>query len=92
MLIFLLRRRLTLKTWTLLWFIFFPLVHDYDVIQLIPLLETRRERAIALIASVPMWIVITFAYDVDPAWIVVGFIAPIVLGYNMSNLRGAEAV
>ena len=64
----------------LLSFIVNPFVHDYDLIQLIPLLQTRGQRWAAVLLSVPVWVVIVAAYGVDAAWSVVTLIAPGLLG------------
>ena len=88
--IFLLRGRLTLKTWVLLWFILCPLVHDYDLVQLLPLLDTRHERIAAIAASIPMWLVILFDYNSTSAWIVTGLIAPVVLLVYMTERKSTK--
>lgn len=49
-------------------FIVSPLVHDYDLIQLIPLLDDRRRRIAAVLLSIPGWFVILFAYANDKVW------------------------
>jgi hypothetical protein len=56
-----------------------PLVHDYDLIQMIPIFETLNLRWTAILASIPTWIVIFFAYGNDEAWYVVTFIPLIIL-------------
>jgi hypothetical protein len=60
-----------------------PLVHDYDVIQLIPLLDTPRKQLIAAVLSIPLWFVILLAYGNDQAWYVVTLIP---LGLLLFNL------
>lgn len=63
-----------------LWgFVISPLVHDYDLIQLIPLLEPPILLLSALLASIPGWLTIILAYEVDKAWYTFTFIAPIIL-------------
>lgn len=64
----------------LLWgFLVHPLVHDYDLIQLIPLLTTRKRWLVALIASIPGWYVVLFKYTQDAFWMVFAWIAPALL-------------
>lgn len=60
-------------------FILNPLAHDYDLIQLVPLLETRRLKITALLLSIPGWLVMIFAYDQDPLWGVFALIPPGIL-------------
>lgn len=63
-----------------LWgFIVSPLVHDYDLIQLIPLLEKPVLQAIAVLLSIPGWLVIIFAYSNSSVWYVFTIIAPGIL-------------
>lgn len=60
-----------------LWsFIASPLVHDYDLIQLVPLLHHRIMRAAALLVSIPGWYVLAVRYADDRAWLVFALIAP----------------
>lgn len=70
------RRGMTLERGMLWYFITSPLIHDYDVIQLIPQIEEPATRRMALILSIPTWIVILFYYSFDPAWFAVTLIAP----------------
>lgn len=51
-----------------------PFIHDYDLIQMVPLLNTPRLRTVALLAAVPTWLVILLAYGNDRAWYVVTLI------------------
>jgi hypothetical protein len=60
-------------------FIVSPLVHDYDLIQLIPLLEKPVLQVIAVLLSIPGWLVIIFAYSNNSAWYVFTIIAPGIL-------------
>ncbi|MGI0013375.1 MAG: hypothetical protein ACREBU_08050, partial [Nitrososphaera sp.] len=70
------RRQLTLDA-TILWgFIVNPFVHDYDLIQLLPLLDASRLQAAAVLLSLPGWLVILFAYGNDTAWYAFSLIAP----------------
>jgi hypothetical protein len=68
--------RLTLDLLVLWSFVASPLVHDYDLVQLVPLLETRRLRWGAVLLSIPGWLVILFAYSNNAAWYVFTLIAP----------------
>lgn len=61
---------------TLWYFCVSPLVHDYDLIQLIPLLNSRRLQWGAVLLGIPTLLVILFAYGMDQAWAVVTLIAP----------------
>jgi hypothetical protein len=56
-----------------------PLVHDYDLIQLIPLLDTRLKQWAAVLAGIPTLIVMAIAYRVDAAWFACTLIAPTLL-------------
>jgi len=60
-------------------FIVNPLVHDYDIIELIPLLDTPLRIWLAVLSSIPGWLVIIFAYSNDHAWYVYSIIAPFIL-------------
>lgn len=60
-------------------FVVSPLVHDYDLIQLIPLLEKPVFQIIAVLLSIPGWLVIIFAYSNDSAWYAFTIIAPGIL-------------
>lgn len=61
-------RQLSLDIVVLWGFVVSPLVHDYDLIQLVPVLETRPLRRAAVLLSLPGWLVIILAYGVDAAW------------------------
>jgi hypothetical protein len=77
--IFLLRKRLLrVDGWVLLGFIFSPFTHDYDLVQLIPMMEDRRLARIGILASLPGWITLLFFYDNDHAWATMTII-PIIL-------------
>lgn len=70
----------------LLWyFTVSPLVHDYDLIQLIPALESRASRLAAVLLSLPGWLVILFAYGNDSAWFAFTLIAPGLLVYWLAR-------
>lgn len=63
-----------------LWnFVVSPLVHDYDLIQLIPLLRRPKIRRAALLVSIPCWYVLIAKYQHDEAWLVFAFIAPVLI-------------
>jgi hypothetical protein len=70
------RQQLNLDLLVVWGFIVSPLVHDYDLIQLVPLLETRLLQWGAVILSLPGWWVIISAYANDQAWYVFTLIAP----------------
>jgi hypothetical protein len=84
-----LRRRLTFDSFMLWSFIVNPLLHDYDLIQMIPLLDNRRLRLTAILASLPLWWVIPFAYTNDSSWFLVTLIAPAVLLVYLRQARVA---
>ena len=67
------RGRLDLDSAVLWGFVVSPLLHDYDLIQLVPLLQGRR-LLWAVVLSLPTWLVILAAYEVDAAWGVVTII------------------
>jgi hypothetical protein len=56
---------------------------------MIPLLDNRRLRLTAIIASLPLWWVIPFAYTNDSSWFVVTLIAPAVLLLYLRQARVA---
>lgn len=65
----------------ILWgFVVSPLMHDYDLIQLVPLLENPLLSRIAVWLSIPGWWVILFAYGNNHAWYLFTLIAPGLLG------------
>ncbi|WP_162787656.1 hypothetical protein [Anaerolinea thermolimosa] len=70
------RQKLDLDLLTLWYFCISPLVHDYDLIQMIPLLDSKRLQWGAVMLGVPTLLVILFAYGIDQAWAVVTIIAP----------------
>lgn len=70
------RRMLSLDLLVLWGFVVSPLVHDYDLIQAVPLLESRMLRRVALLLSVPGLWVILFAYTNDKAWLLFALFAP----------------
>ncbi len=72
-------RQIPLDAAVLWGFIINPLAHDYDLIQIIPLLEKPVLQWIAVLLSIPGWMVILFAYTNDSAWYVFTIIAPGIL-------------
>lgn len=74
---------MTLDRWMLWYFIASPLVHDYDVIQLIPQIEDATTRRLAVLLSIPLWLVILFFYANNLAWFAVTLIAPGLLIFEM---------
>jgi len=74
-----------------LWgFLVNPLMHDYDLIQLIPLMEKRADRLAALLLSIPGWVVIFLAYDNDAAWYAFAWIALGLLGVQFVSERRCQ--
>jgi hypothetical protein len=67
-----------------------PLVHDYDLIQLVPLLDTNRKKIVAALLSIPHWLVILLAYTNDQAWFVVTFIPLGLLAHYLFVDKAAE--
>jgi len=88
--IWILRRGMTLERGMLWYFITSPLIHDYDLIQLIPQIEDPATRRMALILSIPTWIAILFFYSFDPAWFAVTVIAPGLLLLDFFRKPGGE--
>lgn len=88
--IWILRRGMTLERGMLWYFIASPLIHDYDLIQLIPQIEDPATRRMALFLSIPTWIVILFFYSFDPAWFAVTVIAPGLLLQDFFRKPGVE--
>lgn len=73
------QKKMTLDLVVLWGFIASPLVHDYDLIQLIPLLDKPLLHRASLLVSIPGWFVILFAYTDNAAWYVFTLIAPGIL-------------
>jgi hypothetical protein len=73
------RKTLTLDLAVAWSFVVSPLVHDYDLIQLIPLLDRPFIMKIAVLLSIPGWLVILFAYTNNTAWYAFTIIAPGIL-------------
>jgi hypothetical protein len=81
------RRRMGFDLWVMLSALVNPLMHDYDLIQLIPLIDTPLRRKAALLASIPLWLVILFAYQNDTAWFAVTFIPPVLAAVVLIESR-----
>jgi hypothetical protein len=79
------KKAITLDLAVLWGFMVNPFVHDYDLIQLIPLLEDRSFRLAAMVSSIPGWLVMLFSYQTDSAWAVFAFIAPSLLAAFLIN-------
>jgi hypothetical protein len=84
-------KSITLDAAVLWSFIVSPLVHDYDLIQLIPLLEKPIITLAAVLCSLPGWLVILFAYSNDFAWYAFTIVAPAILGAWLYHNRRAVA-
>ncbi|PKO13042.1 MAG: hypothetical protein CVU39_21130 [Chloroflexi bacterium HGW-Chloroflexi-10] len=80
-------KKITLDILVLFYFVVSPFVHDYDLIQLMPMLETTRLRIIAILLSTPGWVVIFTQYANDSAWVVFTIIAPGLLIYFIRQYR-----
>lgn len=70
-------------------FIISPFVHDYDLIQLVPLLDSSKKLVLSVLLSLPGLFVIFFAYTIDQAWFVFSIIAPGLLIYILSKNKKA---
>jgi hypothetical protein len=81
------RRRMPVDLWMFVVACCFPLMHDYDLIQLIPFFTTSLRQRWALIASIPLWFVMLFAYANDQAWFVVTLIPPALVGVALIEKR-----
>jgi hypothetical protein len=76
----------------LLWsFLVHPLVHDYDLIQMIPSLNTSSLQLAAVLASAQTWIVMAAAYGDDQAWFAVTTIPLAVWVAEMAGERAKES-
>ncbi|GAB4479554.1 MAG: hypothetical protein Kow0088_20630 [Anaerolineales bacterium] len=78
------------EAWLMGSFLINPLIHDYDLIQLIPLLQTKKQQWLAQFASLPGWLTILFAYQDDTAWFTFSLIAPVLLVALCCELRQLE--
>ena len=76
-------KKISLDHFVLIGFMVLPILHDYDLIQIIPILDNRKKRLVAVLASIPLWLTILFAYDNDHAWITASLIAPILLVFSL---------
>jgi hypothetical protein len=73
------KRQVNFDKIILLSFVIFPLLNDYDLIQLIPLLDNQKKQVWAFMSSIPLWFTIFFAYNNDHAWFTATLIAPALL-------------
>ncbi len=73
------QRPFNLDTIMLWGFAVSPILHNYDLIQLIPLLENKSLRTAAMILSVPAWILMFLAYTNKDAWAYFTLFAPVLL-------------
>jgi hypothetical protein len=76
------KRQINFDKIILLSFVIFPLLNDYDMIQLIPLLDNHKRRIWAVISSIPLWFTIFLAYNNDHTWFTASLIAPTLLLIN----------
>lgn len=74
------KKQINLDKLILLSFIVLPFLHDYDLIQLIPLL-VKKKRVLAIISSIPLWFTIFFAYNNDHGWFTASLISPFLFYY-----------
>jgi uncharacterized membrane protein YbaN (DUF454 family) len=86
------RRRMPFDHWLLANATFNPLIHDYDLIQLMALLDSPLRQRWAVLASIPVWGVILFAYANDQAWYAVTLIAPVLLGIALWENRHPKEI
>jgi hypothetical protein len=73
------KKRFDLDRLIVLGFIVSPLLHDYDLVQLMPILEDKSLMKWAILAGIPMWITLLFFYGTDTAWWTATLIAPALL-------------
>ncbi len=86
-------RKLSFDVFMLFSFIVNPYLHDYDLLQILPFLDTSWKRKMAIITGIPTWLVIFFAYDNAFAWIAVTITVPILLAAILyRNHQPQEAV
>jgi len=90
--VYILKRRnaINLDSSVLLSFIILPIVHDYDLIQIIPILDDGKKQIVAFLSSIPLWLTIFFAYRNDHAWITASIIAPILMIYLVLRKRNEK--
>jgi hypothetical protein len=90
------RMKLTLDSFMLFSFVTNPFIHEYDLIQILPILNSTRQRILATLLSVPGWVVILTQYSSDTAWIVFILIVPgLLLDYliqSRQKVTGIKAV
>lgn len=76
----------------LLSFIVLPFLHDYDLTQLIPLLDDKKRRIWGLTSSIPLWFTICFAYNNDHFWYTATLISPILVYYLMTEGNNSNSI
>lgn len=75
-----------------LWsFVVSPVLHDYDLIELIPIIRGRTMWLMAVLLSIPGWWTITTHYGDDAAWITFTVIAPGLLVAYLIQTRSWSA-
>jgi hypothetical protein len=79
------QKQLSLDLAVMAGFVISPFVHDYDLLQIIPLLETSQLKKAAALLSIPGWFVILFFYATDPAWYAFTIIALGLLWYMLKQ-------
>ena len=84
------RRKLNFDLFMLFSFIVNPYLHDYDLLQILPFLDTSWKRKLAIITGIPTWLVIFFAYDNSFAWIAVTFTVPVLLAVMLYRTRQSD--
>ena len=82
------KKKMDLDIAVLLSFILLPIVHDYDLIQIIPLLNNSKRRIVAFFCSIPLWLTILFAYSNDHAWMSAAVIAPVLFWFIFAKKPG----
>lgn len=83
---------LNLDMMVLLSFIVLPFLHDYDLTQLIPLLDDKKRRIWGLTSSIPLWFTICFAYNNDHFWYTATLISPILVYYLMTEGNNSNSI
>ena len=75
------KKNLTFDLFMITSFIINPLIHDYDLLQLVALFKNKKVLKVGVLASLPGWITIIFFYGLDRAWLTFTIIAPVILLY-----------
>lgn len=68
-------------------FVVNPLVHDYDLIQVLPMIRGPIMPLASVVLSIPGWWTILTSYSVDGAWITFIIIAPGLLAAHLYQRR-----